>query len=163
MRPALTTLALLAAAPALALDCTAGQRAFAHPGGETCIPVDPQRIVTLSDQNGLLPLLELGLVPLGSAGHVGPDGVTFFRRTLGFDTSGVTHIGSYDAPDREAVAVLMPDLIVASPWPEDAAELFAPIAPTIVSGPDGQQLAVALLSLADAVARPDLQTDLFAE
>ncbi|MCC5973130.1 MAG: ABC transporter substrate-binding protein [Rubellimicrobium sp.] len=166
MRPAAALAVIFLATPALALDCAEGMRAFAHPGGETCIPESPQRIVTLSDQNGLLPLLELGIVPAGSAGHVGQDGVTFFRRTEGFDTSAVAYVGSYQAPDREAVAALAPDLIIASPWPEDAGDLFAPIAPTIVFEPHGQPLAEALLSLADAVGRTAeaeaLQADLVA-
>lgn len=149
----LLPLALVATSPALALDCAEGQRAFAHPGGETCIPVDPQRIVTLSDQNGLLALLELRLTPVGSAGHVGPDGATFFRRTEGFDTSAVAYIGSYEAPDREAVAALAPDLIIAATWPEGQMDLFAPIAPTIIFDPFDQPLDAALLQLADAVGR----------
>ncbi|NAZ38284.1 ABC transporter substrate-binding protein [Rubellimicrobium sp. CFH 75288] len=152
-RPLPVVLALIFAGPAFGLDCPSGQRPFGHPAGETCIPIAPQRIVTLSDQNGLLPLLELGIVPVGSAGHAAADGTPLFRRTEGFDTSTVVHVGSYQAPDREAVAALAPDLIIATPWPEGQVEAFSPIAPTIVFDPFGQPLDVALLNLADAVGR----------
>ncbi len=149
----LLPLLLLAASPAFALDCAEGQRAFAHPGGETCIPMNPQRIVTLSDQNGLLPLLELGVVPVGSAGHVTEDGSQIFRRTDGFDTSAVAFVGSYSEPDAEAVAALAPDLIVASTWPEGQMEVYSKIAPTIVFDPFSMALDAALMQIADAVGR----------
>jgi iron complex transport system substrate-binding protein len=67
----------------LALDCEPGLRPFTHPAGETCIPENPQHIVTLQDQNGLLPLPELGVTPVRSAGHVLEDGSQVFRRTEG--------------------------------------------------------------------------------
>ena len=76
----------LAAGPALALDCEAGFRPFAHSGGETCIPENPQRIVTLQDQNVLLPLLELGVKPVASTGNLDHEGNQVFARTQGYDT-----------------------------------------------------------------------------
>jgi iron complex transport system substrate-binding protein len=149
--------------PALALDCPEGQRAFTHAAGETCIPVDPQRIVTLQDQNALLPLLELGVVPVGSAGHILPDGSQIFRRTAEFDTSAVAFVGSYEGVDAEAVAALAPDLIVAGTWPEGQYETFSKIAPTIVFDPFAMPLEDALLQLADAVGRTDRALALEAE
>ncbi len=151
------------APPALALDCASGLRPFAHPGGETCIPEDPQRVVTLQDQNGLLPLLELGVTPVGSAGHILEDGTQVFRRTEGYDTSSVAFVGTYGEPDREAVAALAPDLIIASTWPAGQAEAYGAIAPTIVFDPFSQPLDEALLQLADAVGRTEEAERLRAE
>lgn len=51
---------------AIALECTDGMRPFEHAAGVDCIPQNPQRIVTLQDQNGLLPLMELGVRPIAS-------------------------------------------------------------------------------------------------
>lgn len=157
------TLALLAATPALALDCEPGMRPFAHAAGEDCVPENPQRIVTLQDQNALLPLLELGVVPVGSAGHVQEDGERVFRRTAGFDTSGVAFVGTYGEPDPEMVAALAPDLIVASPWPEGAHETYSRIAPTVVIDVHGRPLEEALHQFADLVGRSDEARRLQAE
>lgn len=142
---------LLAASPALALDCDPGQRPFAHHGGETCIPADPQRIVTLQDQNGLLPLMELGVRPVGSAGRANADGTHVFRRMQGHDTGGIAFVGAYGEPDAEAVAALSPDLIIATPW--DDLSVFSAIAPTIAIDVHGQPLDQGLRQFADAVNR----------
>lgn len=165
MRAALTVAfaVMLVPVPVLAVDCEAGLRPFTHAAGETCIPEDPQRIVTLQDQNGLLPLLELGVTPVGSAGHVLEDGSQVFRRTEGYDTSGVAFVGTYGEPDREAVAALAPDLIIAPPWPAGQVEAYSAIAPTIVFDPFSQPLDEALLQLADAVGRTDEAMRLQAE
>ncbi|MEM8760446.1 MAG: ABC transporter substrate-binding protein [Pseudomonadota bacterium] len=145
---------------ATARDCAEGQRLFEHAEGATCIPEDPQRIVTLQDQNALLPLLELGVKPIGSAGHVLPDGSTVFRRVDGFDTDGIAFVGSYRGTDREAVAALEPDLIIATPFPQGSVELYSPVAPTVVIDMFNQPLADALHQFADAVNRKDRAEEL---
>ncbi len=154
---------IMAAAPVLALDCEDGFRPFSHHAGETCIPVDPQRIVTLQDQNGLLPLMELGVQPVGSAGHVTSDGEQIFRRMEGYDTSEVTWLGSYRGVDAEAVAAMEPDLIIASPWPEDAVNIFGNIAPVVVIDMFNQPLEDALFQFANVVGRTDRAEELQAE
>lgn len=142
---------LLAAGPAVALDCAEGQRPFAHHGGETCIPADPQRFVTLQDQNGLLPLMELGVRPVGSAGLMNVDGTHVFRRMQGYDTADIAFVGAYGEPDAEAVAALAPDLIIATPW--DDLSVYNAIAPTIAIDVHGQPLDAGLRQFADAVNR----------
>ncbi|MBO6922473.1 MULTISPECIES: ABC transporter substrate-binding protein [Paracoccaceae] len=149
------------ALPALAQDCADGQRAFAHGAGTTCIPENPQRIVTLHDQNGLLPLMELGVTPVASFGHVQSDGTRIFRRMEGYDTSEVEWIGSYRGPfDAEAVAAMEPDLIVAAPWPPEAPELMGGIAPVVVIDMFQQPLEDALMQFADLVGRTDRAEEL---
>lgn len=142
---------LFLATPALAADCGPGQRPFAHHGGETCIPTDPQRIVTLQDQNGLLPLMELGVRPVGSAGFLGDDGIQLFRRMQGYATDGIAFVGDIMGPDAEAVAALAPDLIIATPWTD--LSIFSAIAPTIAIDVHGQPLDAGLRQFADAVNR----------
>ncbi|WIJ24951.1 hypothetical protein [Devosia sp. RR2S18] len=82
------------AVPALALECEVGQRAFTHAGGETCIPEDPQRIVSLHDQSVTLTLLEVGAPVVGSHGRVDEEGARFafpqgigatYAKTQGWD------------------------------------------------------------------------------
>ncbi len=163
----LAAIATLISSPAYALDCDVGLRAFTHAAGETCIPVDPQRIVTLQDQNGLLPLMELGVIPIASAGHINSEGDQIFRRMEGYDTSDVTWIGSYRGVDTEAVAAMEPDLIIASPWPEDAVSTFDAIAPVVVIDMFNQPLEDALFQFADVVNKTEqasaLQADLNAK
>lgn len=142
---------LFLATPAFALDCGAGERPFAHHGGDTCIPTDPQRIVTLQDQNGLLPLMELGVRPVGSAGRLNDDGSHLFRRMQGYATDGVAFVGDIMGPDPEAVAALAPDLIIATPW--DDLSIFSAIAPTIAIDVHDQPLDAGLRQFADAVNR----------
>lgn len=152
---------LLVAAPAAAQDCPDGQRLFSHDAGETCIPGDPQRIVTLQDQNGLLPLMELGVRPVGSAGHVTSEGERIFRRMEGYDTAGIEWIGPYGtAIDPEVIAALQPDLILATPWPEGAVELYGDIAPVVVIDMFEQPLPDALLQFADLVNRTERAEEL---
>lgn len=103
-------------------------RAFEHSQGTTEIPTRPARIVTITDQNALLPLLELGVIPVGSAGLVGDDGTKKFRRTEGFDASGVTFVGSYLEPNVEAIAELRPDLIVGHEVYDEYYETLSKIA-----------------------------------
>lgn len=116
--------------------CDDGFRAYEHAAGTTCVPDDPQRVVTLQDQNALLPLWELGFRDVvGSVGSFDEDGEPYFRRMQDFDTSGVEFVSSYGEPNIEAVAALDPDLIVGSPWPIVDEGLYEPlsrIAPTVV-------------------------------
>ncbi len=164
-RFALATFAVaLFATPAFALNCDVGLRAFTHAGGATCIPIDPQRIVTLQDQNGLLPLMELGVTPIGSSGHVNSAGEQIFRRMEGYDTSAVIWVGSYGGPpDVETIAALQPDLIIASPWPPEAPDLLNGVAPVVVIDMFNQPLEDALFQFADVVNRTDRAAELQAQ
>lgn len=165
MKQQIIALSLLvcAAAPAMALECQEGFRPFEHSAGEDCIPENPQRIVTLQDQNGLLPLMELGVRPIASAGHINSEGERMYRRMEGYDTTGIEFIGTYGEPDAEAVAAQTPDLIIASPWPEGAYETYSKIAPTIVIDMFSNDLEVALFQFADAVNKTERAEQLQAE
>ncbi|MEM6428357.1 MAG: ABC transporter substrate-binding protein [Deinococcota bacterium] len=120
----------------LVVSETTDTRVIRHLYGETEIPTDLQRIITMQDQNGLLPLLELGEGSrvAGSIGSLRADGTSFFRRTQNFDTSNVTYIGSLREPSLEVMTALNPDLIVGSQVEisEEQYALYSQIAPTVI-------------------------------
>lgn len=133
-------------------------REFTNAYGTVNIPSDPKRIVTTTDQNAMLPLLELGVKPVGSAGLIDDNGNAIFRRTEGFDTSGITHVGSYDAPVAEQIFALKPDLIVGAFEDEDGT--YGKLAPYAGIEVFGQSLADALMDFAEVVGKTDTATEL---
>jgi iron complex transport system substrate-binding protein len=143
-------------------DASGEKRSFEHAAGVTEVPVRPRRIVT-TDQNALLPLLELGVRPVASAGFVEEDGTETFRRVEGFDTSGIEFVGSYGQPNAEAVANQRPDLIVGYEFDEDYYDTLSQIAPTVLVRIFDRGLDEALLDFADLVGRRDRAGQLQAE
>lgn len=117
------------------LETTDTYRLIMHALGETQVPLKPQRVVTLQDQNALLPLFELGFTDVvGSVGILGKDGSSRFRRMQDYDTTQVTYIGEVYSPNLEEIALLNPDLIIGNEWEvtEENYDLLSAIAPTIV-------------------------------
>ncbi|MEM6429246.1 MAG: ABC transporter substrate-binding protein [Deinococcota bacterium] len=153
MKKLFALLVLLVLGISYAQDCDAGFRSFEHAAGTDCIPENPQRIVALQDQNVLLPLMELGVTPLGASGATNADGEGIFRRLDGYDTSDVVFLGNHREEDIELVASLEPDLIITTPSPDWHYETFSLIAPTIVIDMFNQPVQVALFQFADAVNR----------
>lgn len=156
--------AALAAAPAAGdaasdSSCAAGFRLFVHAAGESCVPENPQRIVTIQDQNALLPLLELGIKPVGSAGQPLEDGSFRFRRTADFDTTGIAFVGNYwGEANAEAILALQPDLIIGDAFGADYYDLHSQIAPTVLIDVQGQALDQALMEFAALVGRTQQAT-----
>lgn len=138
-----------------AASATPLTRTITHAAGTTEVPLNAGRIVTLQDQNALLPLLELGVKPVASAGLLAEDGSKTFRRTEGFDTSGIEWIGEYGEPDLEAIAAARPDLIICDEYAADGVyEQLSAIAPTVYVQIFGNRpLTEALLQFADIVGR----------
>jgi iron complex transport system substrate-binding protein len=134
--------------------------AFEHSAGVTEVPVDPQRIATTTDQNALLPLLELGVSPVASAGLVGDDGSQTFRRTEGFDTDGIEFLGAYGEPNFEAFAAADPDLIVGYEFDADHYDTWSDVAPTALVQIFGRPLTEALMDFGTLVGREDQAADL---
>jgi len=142
---------------------SAGTRPFEHAVGVTDVPVRPQRIVTTTDQNALLPLLELGVKPIASAGSLEEDGEGIFRRTEGFDTSGIKFVGDFLEPNLEAIANLEPDLIVGYELQKEIYDALSEIAPTVLIQIFDRDLDEALLDFADLVGRLDRAREFQAE
>lgn len=137
-------------------------RMFEHALGTTEIPVEPMRIVTMSDQNAMLPLLELGVKPVASAGRLQDDGTGTFRRVDGFDTSGIAFVGDFIEPNLEAIAAARPDLIVgdAVTVDEENYDLLSAIAPTVSVQVFDRPLTEALADFAELVGREDRAAEL---
>ncbi len=119
--------------PALAQDT----RTFTDDAGRAVeIPTHPLRIVSLHDVSLTLPLLELGVTPVGSHGRTTAEGEPFIRSSavltgVDFTNSTIEFVGNLPA-DVEAVAALEPDLILTTPWQTAPVDQLATIAPTIV-------------------------------
>jgi iron complex transport system substrate-binding protein len=112
---------------------TAETRTFTDAmGREVAIPVDPQRIVVLSEID-LDSLLALGIVPVGAP--FGRGQTTLPSYLLSQIEGQTTPIGPIGEPDLETILTLEPDLIVYSdpygPLAERIPELEQ-IAPTVV-------------------------------
>lgn len=121
------------AAPAIAQET----RSFTDDAGRIVdIPTTSLRIVSLQDLAITVPLLELGVTPVGSHGRTTAEGVPFIRSSdvltgVDFDNSTIQFVGNLPA-DVEAVAALEPDLILTTPWQTADVEQLAAIAPTLV-------------------------------
>ena len=131
-RPALLAAALLAC-PALAQDT---RTITDDTGAAVEIPLRPQRIVSLHDSATTLPLLELGVLPVGSHGRLRDDGTPHIRSAatltgVDFDSAGIAFVGASPS-DVEAVAALDPDLILTTAWQEAPVEQLRAIAPTVL-------------------------------
>lgn len=118
-----------------AAACETGYRPFA----ESCVPENPQRIVTVTDSD-LDAVLALGLQPVGVTNGRGQ--MTPARYLLDLLADDVPVVGNFFAPNLEMVLGLDPDIILAAGLEDPAllAQLNA-IAPTIdtyVSGSDWQ-------------------------
>ncbi|MDX8354785.1 ABC transporter substrate-binding protein [Cognatiyoonia sp. IB215182] len=124
---------ILAALPALAQDT----RTVTDDLGRLVeVPADPQRIAVLHDKNLGTPLIELGVLPIGSHGRTADDGTPFIRGSmtvtgLDFDNSPIKYLGGNPA-DIEVIADTGPDLIITSTWQDTDVDQLSAIAPTVV-------------------------------
>jgi len=123
---------LAIALPALAQET----RSYTDDAGRTVeVPVAAQRVVTLHDSSLTVPLLELGVTPVGSFGRPNADGSFYMRgaSTLTgatFENSPIAYVGGSPA-DLEAIAALEPDLIITTSFNETPVEQLEKIAPTV--------------------------------
>lgn len=100
-------------------------RVVQHAMGETCIPQDPQRVVTL--WNGTFhTALALGIKPIASTWSPGEP----FPKHLGDKADGVENIGF--EPNLEKLLLLKPDLILSNTRLQNIYTQLTNIAPTVV-------------------------------
>lgn len=125
--------AFLFASPAMAQET----RTITDQAGRTVeIPAHPQRIVSLHDLSVTIPLIELGVTPVGSHGRTTADGKPFIRSSavltgVDFDNSDIKFVGNLPA-DIEAISGLEPDLIITTEWQTAPLDQLEKIAPVIV-------------------------------
>jgi iron complex transport system substrate-binding protein len=109
-------------------DC----RTVEHLLGQTCIPVQPQRIVVLHDSTLLDPLLALGLEPIAVAAYPNDDGSPLLRCIPPDVAQGLTLVGTPDQPNLEAILNLQPDLILGREFQRGFYGSLSAIAPTVI-------------------------------
>jgi iron complex transport system substrate-binding protein len=164
IKPTLSALMLTAA---LLLSPTLGQetRSFTDDLGRVVeVPVRPLRIVSLHDSNLTVPLLELGVVPVGSHGRTTEAGEPYIRSSgmltgVDFSTSGIEFVGNLPA-DIEAIAAAEPDLILTIPWQTAPLEQLEAIAPTVVFDSDTRRGIDMYQALAELTGTEDRLTSL---
>jgi iron complex transport system substrate-binding protein len=112
-----------------AATCDEGFRLFTHAAGESCVPENVERVVTL-EWTYAENLLALGLQPVGVADIAGYN--NWVQIPLELDAS-VADVGTRQEPNLEAIAALEPDLILAVSFRAGQNyELLSAIAPTLV-------------------------------
>lgn len=122
------------AQPALAQDVVSYQD---DAGRSVEVPARPTRIVTLHDSSLTVPLIELGILPVGAFSRVGAGVEGAYMRGattltgVTFQNSGIADVGGSPA-DLEAISALDPDLIITSTFQQAPVEQLQVIAPTVV-------------------------------
>jgi len=102
-------------------------RAVNHSMGETCVPVHPQRIVTLSLAT-LGNVLALGIQPVGATNEYEQENYsTSFQ-----GQAEVVKIIGRSQPNLESTLLLKPDLIIGLDWNSAVYPLLSQIAPTVM-------------------------------
>jgi len=113
-----------------ATECEEGFRIFTHAMGESCIPEDPQRVVTL-EYFSLETAMAVDVKPIGANmnGDINDQKVPLQDRL-----EGITPVGANLAePNLELILSLKPDLILSIDiFAEEIYEQLSEIAPTVV-------------------------------
>ncbi|WP_066426969.1 iron-siderophore ABC transporter substrate-binding protein [Anabaena sp. 4-3] len=102
-------------------------KVITQPVGESCIPLQPQRIIAL-DETSMEALLALDLKPIAAtqpniAGSIIPK--------LGKKAEGIVYLGKNSQPNIEKMVLLNPDLILGFSISAEQYKLFSQIAPTV--------------------------------
>jgi iron complex transport system substrate-binding protein len=103
-------------------------RMVKHTMGETCVPINPQRVITLSSCT-LGNVLALGVKPIGTTNEVYVEGESL--TSINGDTEGIKLLG-LSQPNLEATLLLKPDLIIGTDWFKPIYPLLSKIAPTVL-------------------------------
>ncbi|MCC5598817.1 iron-siderophore ABC transporter substrate-binding protein [Nostoc favosum] len=102
-------------------------RVVQHVMGETCIPRNPQRIVTLW-MSTFSSALALGIKPIAYVWIPGEP----FPKHLRDKVDGVEFVGSLNEPNLEKILLLKPDLILSNTRLQNIYKPLTDIAPTVV-------------------------------
>lgn len=113
-------------------------RVIQHRFGETCVPLNPQRIIALDPTVTLDPLIALGIKPIGFASY-NRGGKEGLLGVLPHEVSEAQNVGDASQPSLEKILLLKPDLILSTDY-SNAYQKYrslSAIAPTIpVAPPD---------------------------
>ncbi|WP_289501581.1 ABC transporter substrate-binding protein [Gloeocapsopsis sp. IPPAS B-1203] len=114
----------------LSLNPSAECRVIQHELGETCIPLNPQRIIALDPNITLDPLIALGIKPIGYGSYNFGEEESLFGVSLD-DLAGATMVGHPNQASLEKILLLKPDLILTSQY-NNQFQLLSAIAPTVL-------------------------------
>jgi iron complex transport system substrate-binding protein len=114
------------------LQETDTHRLVRHAGGETQVPLNPQRVITIHSDH-FDNAVALGVIPVGVG--VLPDQTLEFSHPeyLHETLAEIASVGSWVTPNFEAILALEPDLILANPWHADIYQQLSRIAPTVIA------------------------------
>jgi iron complex transport system substrate-binding protein len=94
-----------------------------HAQGETCVPLEPERMVALGNLDNVL---SLGIKPIGS------DELSSPKVHLQDKVEGIEDVGGENIPSLERILALKPDLIVGGGYLERYYQTLTQIAPTVL-------------------------------
>jgi len=117
--------------PQLSLKPAVECRVIQHALSETCVPLNPQRIVALNPERNLDALIAFGIKPIGYTGYdipnTGKSGL--FGASLDA-VAGAEYVGNAYEPSIEKILKLKPDLILTCCNPPNY-QLLSTIAATV--------------------------------
>ena len=141
-------------------DSTEACKVVQHALGETCIPVNPQRIVIL-DEFYLLDTLSALDVKL--AGYT-PCQVCIPSEVLSEFVADVPKLGDMGAPSLETIVSLKPDLILGLEWQKQFYPRLSEIAPTVmIEDPDLNGFIQTLKYFAEILDKNELVDEIMAD
>lgn len=118
-------------------------RVIQHTFGETCVPLDPQRIIALDPRITLDPLISLGIKPIGFAAYSVEEEEFLLGLSLD-EVEGSEGVGDASQPSLEKILMLNPDLILTTDYSADDQKykLLSAIAPTVSVPPESYMPAI---------------------
>lgn len=136
---------------------TAECRIIKHTMGETCVPINPQRVVTLSIST-LGNVLALGVKPIATTNEVQIDtnSLTYVKDKA----EGIKLIGIAQ-PNLEATLLLKPDLIIGLDWYKPIYPLLSKIAPTVLGKMDYSRWEEHLSFVAEVLGKQETEKALW--
>ncbi len=127
-----------------------------HTMGETCVPNQPQRIVTLS-LSTLGNVLALGVKPIGTTNEYYRE--ENFLRTS-YKTDEIKLVG-LERPNLEAILLLKPDLIIGVDWFQSIYPQLSKIAPTVLGEMEYSNWKKHLTFVAEALGKQEVEKALW--
>jgi iron complex transport system substrate-binding protein len=113
------------------LGFTSQCRVVQHTLGESCVPVQPQRVISLEISWLLDPLLALGLKPVGTVSTYAGQR-EYFPGLSADEVAGIEIIGTPAGISLEKILKLKPDLILSLDSGKSIYNQLSAVAPTVV-------------------------------
>lgn len=123
--------------------------------GKTCVPPNPQRVITLDNVGNAL---ALGIKPVGS--YIDEETRAFLKDKI----TGIKHVFSQGEPNLEMVLSLKPDLILGSSYQRQIYSQLSQISPTVLAEySTNEDWKKVLMKQAEALGKTDEATQLMSD